>query len=109
MQKLGFEQFKFLDEVDQKGEAAIDAEIEEVNAKIFQDHKIDDEGRVNELRTVASGSACKGISPRDLSEDTAVEVRPGTAELSRPRTSISEGSSNFSPESGSVRADDVSF
>ena len=50
MQKLGFEQ-KFLDEVDQKGEAAIDAEIEEVNAKIFQDQKITDEGRVNELRT----------------------------------------------------------
>ena len=49
--KLGFEQ-KLLDEVDRKGEAAIDAAIERrSNAEIFQDHKINDEGRVNELRT----------------------------------------------------------
>ncbi|MCY4376119.1 MAG: hypothetical protein OXC31_20380, partial [Spirochaetaceae bacterium] len=50
MQKLGFEQ-KLLDTVDNKGESAIDAEIEEVNANIFQDHKVNDEGRVNELKT----------------------------------------------------------
>ena len=72
MQKLGFEQ-KLLDEVDQKGEAAIDAEIEEVNAKIFQDHKIDDEGRVNELRTGIS-LRLKGLAAR-LERGYSLEVR----------------------------------
>ena len=72
MQKLGFEQ-KLLDEVDQKGEAAIDAEIEEVNAKIFQDHKINDEGRVNELRTGIS-LRLKGLAAR-LERGYSLEVR----------------------------------
>ena len=72
MQKLGFEQ-KFLDEVDQKGEAAIDAEIEEVNANIFQDHKINDEGRVNELKTGIS-LRLKGLAAR-LERGYSVEVR----------------------------------
>ena len=72
MQKLGFEQ-NLLDEVDQKGEAAIDAEIEEVNASIFQDHKIDDEGRVNELRTGIS-LRLKGLAAR-LERGYSVEVR----------------------------------
>ena len=72
MQKLGFEQ-KFLDEVDQKGEAAIDAEIEEVNAKIFQDSKINDQGRVNELRTGIS-LRLKGLAAR-LERGYSVEVR----------------------------------
>ena len=72
MQKLGFEQ-KFLDEVDQKGEAAIDAEIEEVNTKIFQDSKINDQGRVNELRTGIS-LRLKGLAAR-LERGYSVEVR----------------------------------
>ena len=72
MQKLGFEQ-KLLDEVDQKGEAAIDAEIEEVNAKIFQDHKINNEGRVNELRTGIS-LRLKGLAAR-LERGYSLEVR----------------------------------
>ena len=72
MQKLGFEQ-KLIDEVDQKGEAAIDAEIEEVNAKIFQDHKIDDEGRVNELRT-GINIRLKGLAAR-LERGYSLEVR----------------------------------
>ena len=72
MQKLGFEQ-KLLDEVDQKGEATIDAEIEEINAKIFQDHKINDEGRVNELKTGIS-MRLKGLAAR-LERGYSLEVR----------------------------------
>ena len=72
MQKLGFEQ-KLLDEVDQKGEASIDAEIEEVNTKIFQNHKINDEGRVNELRTGIS-IHLKSLAAR-LERGYSVEVR----------------------------------
>lgn len=72
MQKLGFEQ-NLLDEVDNKGEAAIDAEIDEVNAKIFQDHKIDDEGRVNELSTGIS-LRLKGLAAR-IERGYSVEVR----------------------------------
>ena len=72
MQKLGFEQ-KLLDEVDHKGEAAIDTEIEEVNASIFQDHKINDEGRVNELRT-GIRLRLKGLAAR-LERGYSVEVR----------------------------------
>ena len=72
MQKLGFEQ-KLLDEVDQKGEASIDAEIEEVNTKIFQNHKINNEGRVNELRTGIS-IHLKSLAAR-LERGYSVEVR----------------------------------
>ena len=72
MQKLGFEQ-KLLDEVDQKGEASIDTEIEEVNTKIFQNHKINDEGRVNELRTGIS-IHLKSLAAR-LERGYSVEVR----------------------------------
>ena len=72
MQKLGFEQ-KLIDEVDQKGETVIDAEIEEVNAKIFQDHKINGEGRVNELRTGIS-IRLKGLAAR-LERGYSLEVR----------------------------------
>ena len=103
MQKLGFEQ-KLIDEVDQKGEAAIDAEIEEVNAKIFQDHKIDDEGRVNELRT-GINIRLKGLAAR-LERGYSLEVR---TELPTEPTEDEEqkGAAIFSPESGSVRADDA--
>ena len=72
MQKLGFEQ-KLLDEVDQKGDASIDAEIEEVNTKIFQNHKINSEGRVNELRTGIS-IHLKSLAAR-LERGYSVEVR----------------------------------
>ena len=72
MQELGFEQV-LLDELDKKGEAAIDAEIEEIDAKIFQDHKINDEGRVNELRTGIS-LRLRGLAAR-LERGYSVEVR----------------------------------
>ena len=72
MQGLGFEQ-EFLDKLDKKGEAAIDAEIEEINIKIFQDHKINDEGRVNELRTGIS-LRLGGLAAR-LERGYSVEVR----------------------------------
>jgi hypothetical protein len=72
MQELGFER-DLLDALDNKGEAAIDAEIEEVDAKIFQDHKVDDEGRVNELRTGIRLSL-KGLAAR-LERGYSVEVR----------------------------------
>ena len=73
MQELGFEQ-GLLDELDKKGEAAIDAEIEEIDAKIFQDHKIiNDEGRVNELRTGIS-LRLRGLAAR-LERGYSVEVR----------------------------------
>ena len=72
MQKLGFEQ-KLLDEVDQKGEAAIDAAIEEIEAEIFQDQKIDDVGRTNELRT-GIRLHLKGLAAR-LERGYSVEVR----------------------------------
>ena len=72
MQKLGFEQ-KLLDEVDRKGEAAIDAAISDVEAEIFQDHKINDEGRVNELRT-GIRLRLKGVAAR-LERGYSVDVR----------------------------------
>ena len=72
MQELGFEQ-ELLDELDKKGEAAIDAEIEEVDVKIFQDHKINDEGRVNELRT-GIRLRLRGLAAR-LERGYSVEVR----------------------------------
>lgn len=72
MQELGFEQ-DFLDALDNKGEAAIDAEIAEVDAEIFQDHKINDEGRVNELKTGIRLSL-KGLAAR-LERGYSVEVR----------------------------------
>ena len=72
MQELGFEQ-ELLDELDKKGGAAIDAEIEEVDAKIFQDHKINDEGRVNELRT-GIRLHLRGLAAR-LERGYSVEVR----------------------------------
>ena len=63
MQEIGFEQ-EFFDKLDKKGEAVIDAEIEKIDAKIFQDHKINDDGRSNELRTGISlrlrGLAARG-------------------------------------------------
>lgn len=72
MQELGFEQ-DFLDALDNKGEAAIEAEIEEVDAEIFQDHKINDGGRVNELKTGIRLSL-KGLAAR-LERGYSVEVR----------------------------------
>ena len=72
MQELGFEQ-GLLDELDNRGEAAIDGEIEEVETKIFQDHKIDDQGRVNELRTGIT-IRLKGLAAR-LERGYSVEVR----------------------------------
>ena len=72
MQELGFEQ-KLLDALDEKGEAAIDAEIEEIGAKIFQEHKVDNEGRVNELKTGIS-LKLKGLAAR-LERGYSVEVR----------------------------------
>lgn len=72
MQELGFEQ-DLLDTLDEKGETAIDAEINEINAKIFQDQKINDEGRVNELRTGIS-IKFKGLAAR-LERGYSVEVR----------------------------------
>ena len=103
MQKLGFEQ-KLIDEVDQKGEAAIDAEIEEVNAKIFQDHKIDDEGRVNELRT-GINIRLKGLAAR-LERGYSIEVR---TELPTEPTEDEEqkGAAISVLSPGSVRADDT--
>ena len=72
MQELGFEQ-EFLEALDKKGEAAIDAEIEEVDLKIFQDHKINDAGRVNELRT-GIRLHIRGLAAR-LERGYSVEVR----------------------------------
>ena len=72
VQDLGFEP-EFLDELDKKGEAAIDAEIAEVEAEVFQDHKINDEGRVNELRTGIT-LRLKGLAAR-LERGYSVEVR----------------------------------
>ena len=72
MQELGFEQ-ELLDKLDNKSEAAIDAEIEQVNAKIFQDCKIDDQGRVNELSTGIS-IRLKGLAAR-IERGYSVEVR----------------------------------
>ena len=72
IQGLGFEQ-EFLDKLDKKGEAAIAAEIEEINIKIFQDHKINDEWRVNELRTGIS-LRLEGLAAR-LERGYSVEVR----------------------------------
>ena len=72
MQKLGFEQ-ELLEKLDNKGVAAIDAEIEEVDAKIFQDHKIDDQGRVNELRA-GIRIRLKGLAAR-LERGYSVEIR----------------------------------
>ena len=72
MQEIGFEQ-EFLDKLDKKGEAAIDAEIEEIDAKIFQDHKINDDGRSNELRTGIS-LRLRGLAAR-LERGYSVEVR----------------------------------
>ena len=72
MQELGFEQ-EFLDNLNNKSEAAIDAEIEEVTAKIFQDCKVNDQGRVNELRTGIS-IRLKGLAAR-LERGYSVEVR----------------------------------
>ena len=72
MQELGFEQ-KLVDEVDQKGEAAIDAAISDVEAEIFQDQKVDDEGRLNELRT-GIRLHLKGVAAR-LERGYSVEVR----------------------------------
>ena len=72
IQELGFEQ-EFLDELDKKGEAAIDAEIAEVDAEIFQDHKINNEGRVNELRT-GIRLRLRGLAAR-LERGYSVEVR----------------------------------
>ena len=64
---------EFLDKLDKKGEAAIDAEIEEINLKIFQDHKINDKGRINELRTGIS-LRLKGLAAR-LERGYSLEVR----------------------------------
>ena len=72
IQKLGLEQ-EILDKLDIQGEAAIDAEIEEVDAKIFQDHKITDEGRVNELRA-GIRIHLSGLAAR-LERGYSVEVR----------------------------------
>ena len=72
MQELGFEQ-ELLDKLDNKSEAVIDAEIEQVNAKIFQDCKIDDQGRVNELSTGIS-IRLKGLAAR-IERGYSVEVR----------------------------------
>lgn len=72
MQELGFEQ-KLLNELHKKGEATIDAEIAEVDATIFQDHKINDEGRVNELRT-GIRLRLRGLAAR-LERGYSVEVR----------------------------------
>ena len=72
MHGLGFEQ-EFLDKLDKKGEASIDAEIEEINLKIFQDHKINDKGRINELRTGIS-LRLGGLAAR-LERGYSVEVR----------------------------------
>ena len=72
MQELGFEQ-ELLDQLDKKGEAAIDAEIEEVDVKIFQDCKINNEGRVNELRT-GIRLCLRGLAAR-LERGYNVEVR----------------------------------
>ena len=72
IQELGLEQ-EFLDGLDKKGEAAIDAELDEVDAKIFQDHKINDEGRVNELRT-GIRIRLRGLAAR-LERGYSVEVR----------------------------------
>ena len=72
MHRLGFEQ-EFFDELEKKGEAVIDAEIEEINLKIFQDHKINDKGRINELRTGIS-LRLGGLAAR-LERGYSVEVR----------------------------------
>ena len=72
LQELGLEQ-ELLDKLDNKSEAAIDAEIEEVETKIFQDHKINDQGRVNELRT-GIRIHLKGLAAR-LERGYSVEVR----------------------------------
>lgn len=72
MQELGFEQ-EFLDKLNKKGEAAVDAEIEQIDAEIFQDHKIDNDGRINELRTGIK-LHLKGLAAR-LERGYSVEVR----------------------------------
>ena len=72
MQKLDFED-ELLDALDKKGAAAIDAEIEEVDAEIFQNHKINDDGRVNELRTGIK-LHLRGLAAR-LERGYSVEVR----------------------------------
>ena len=72
MEELGFEK-DLLDALDDKGDAAIEAEIDEIDAKIFQDQKIDDEGRTNELRT-GIRLRLKGLAAR-LERGYSVEVR----------------------------------
>ena len=72
MQKLGFEQ-DLVDEVEQKGEAAIDTAISDVEAEVFREHKVDDNGRLNELRTGIRLSL-KGVAAR-LERGYSVEVR----------------------------------
>ena len=72
LQELNLEQ-ELLDKLDKKGEAAIDAEIDEVDARIFQDHKINGEGRVNELRT-GIRLRLRGLAAR-LERGYSVEVR----------------------------------
>ena len=72
MQELGFEQ-EFLDKLNKKGEAAVDAEIEQIDAEIFQDHKIDNDGRINEIRTGIK-LHLKGLAAR-LERGYSVEVR----------------------------------
>ena len=72
MQELGFEP-ELLDKLDKKGEAAVDAEIAEVEAEIFQDRKSNDDGRVNELRT-GIRLRLKGLAAR-LERGYSVEVR----------------------------------
>ena len=72
MQELGFEK-KLLDELDKKADAAIEADIDEVDAKIFQHNKVDDEGRVNELKT-GIRLRLRGLAAR-LERGYSVEVR----------------------------------
>ena len=72
VQDLGLEP-EFLDKLDKKGEAAIDEEIAEVSAEIFQKQKVDDEGRVNELQTGIT-LHLKGLAAR-LERGYSVEVR----------------------------------
>ena len=91
MQKLSFDQ-KFLDEVDQKGETTINAAIEEFETEIFQNQKVDNEGRVNELKAGIRIHS-KGLAAR-LERGYSVEVR--TELLAEPTADQEEQGASIS-------------
>ena len=72
MDELGLEK-EFLDAMDAKGNAAIEAEIDEIDAEIFQEQQFKDDGRIREVRTGIK-LHLKGLAAR-LERGYSVEVR----------------------------------